>query len=212
MQHFIQFALLLMLATAHFASPAPTGSTKLQSILITPDNVRYLASFIDSSATIDSRSIRFRSGTAREKLLEVPIAAAGELDAHISIRITVGFNPPRTGIDSDYSIGISDGTNVNRYQIVDSTNYRDHPPCRIIPSEGTGENKLVTTRTVPPQFTFLFSPFRKFGACSSSQDGGYLNVGTFNKQVDPTSSLSFEIYGDNDRELHQFYYVLVEIL
>jgi len=57
----------------HFHSQ-PTGSTKLQSILITPDNVRYLASFIDSSATIDSHSIRFSSGTTHEKLLEVVVS------------------------------------------------------------------------------------------------------------------------------------------
>jgi len=212
MQHYIQFALLLMLATAHFASPAPIGRTKLQSILITPDNVRYLANFIDSSATIDSRSIRFGSGTAHEKLLEIPIAAAGELDVHISIRITVGFNPPRTGVDYDPWIAINDGTNVNRFIIVDVSNYGNLAPCYVYPSEGTFVNKLVTTRTVPPQFTFLFSPFHKYGTCSSSQDGGYLNVGTFNKQVDPTRGLNFEIYRSNAAEQYQFYYVLIEIL
>ena len=190
----------------------PTGSTKLQSILITPDNVRYVASFIDSSATIDSRSIRFGRGTALEKLLEVPIAAAGELDAHVSIRVTVGFNPPRTGIDYDPRIAISDGTNVNRFIILDTHNYGTQAPCHIIYSEGTCENKLVTTRTVPPQFTFLFSPFRKYGACSSSQDGGYLDVGTFNKRVDPTRGLNFEIYRSDASEQYQFYYVLIDIL
>ena len=60
----------------------PAVSAKSQSILITPNNVRYLANVIDSSVTIDSRSIRFGRGTAYEKLLQVPIAAAGELDAH----------------------------------------------------------------------------------------------------------------------------------
>ena len=60
---------------------------KSQSIFITPSNVRYLATFI-GNATIDSRSIRFGSGKIYEKLLQVPIAAAGELDAHASIRVT----------------------------------------------------------------------------------------------------------------------------
>ena len=144
--------------------------------------------------------------------MEVPIAAAGELDLHVSIRITVGFNPARTGVDYDPSIGISDGTNLNRYYIPDAAEYHGAAPCHIDSTEGTGENKRVSTRTVPPQFTFLFSPFRKYGACSSSQDGGYLNVGTFNKRVDPTSGLSFEIYRDHAAEQYQFYYVLIEIL
>ena len=188
----------------------PICSTKLRSILITPDNVRYLANYISSSATIDSRSIRFSSGTTSEKLLEVPFADAGELDAHVSVQITVGYKPPTA--DSDPSFGISDGTNLNRYYIIDSGNYGSHAPCHITSSEGTGENERVTSRTVPPQFTFLFSPFHKYGACSSSQDGGYLNVGTFNKQVDPTRGLSFQIYRQHAAEQYQFYHVLIEIL
>ena len=63
----------------------PTGNAKSQRILITPGNVRYLANFIHSGATIDSRSIRFGRGRGFEKLIQVPIAAAGELDAHASI-------------------------------------------------------------------------------------------------------------------------------
>ena len=62
-----------------------------------------LASFIDSSATIDTRSIRFGSGTLFEKLLQVPIAAAGELDAHASIRVTVGLTPV-SGDSDEYNV------------------------------------------------------------------------------------------------------------
>ena len=87
-----------------------TVSAKSQSILITPGNVRYLANFIASSATIDSQSIHFSRGTANEKLLQVSIAAAGELDAHASIRVTVGLTP--VSGDSDPQIGISDGVNA----------------------------------------------------------------------------------------------------
>ena len=71
------------------------------------------------------------------------------------------------------------------------------------PHKGACDNNLVTTRRVSPQFTFLFSPFYKYGACSSAQDGGYLNVGTFNNQVDPTKGINLVIHGDND--LHENY-------
>ena len=58
-----------------------------------------------------------------------------------------------------------------------------------------------------------FSPFYKYGACSSAQDGGYLNVGTFNKQVDPTNGLSLVIQrGDDTSEQYQFQYFLIEII
>ena len=82
-----------------------------------------------------------------------------------------------------------------------------------ISMEGSQENNLVTTRRVPPQFTFLFSPFYKYGACSSAQDGGYLNVGTFNKQVDPANGLTFVVYRHDDApEQYKFSYFLVETL
>ena len=187
----------------------PTGKAKSQSILITPDNVHYLASFIDSSATIDSRSIRFGHGRViGEKLLQVPIAAAGELDAHASIRVTVGLTP--ISGDSDPRIGISDGSNENKFFVMDSGNYRSYPPCYVF--DGSYENKLVTTRRVSSQFTFLFSPFYKYGACSSPQDGGYLNVGTFNKQVDPTNGLNLVVYRHHAPENYRLHYFLVEIL
>ena len=186
----------------------PTINAKSQSIFIIPGNVRYLANFIDSSATIDSRSIRFGSGTTNEKLLQVPIAAAGELDAHASIRVTVGLTP--VSGDSDPRIGISDGVNLNRFYIADTGNYGNYPPCGI--EDGSRENTRVTTRRVSSQFTFLFSPFYKYGACSSAQDGGYLNVGTFNKQVDPTIGISLEVYREHAPEQYKFSYFLVEIL
>ena len=99
---------------------------------------------------------------------------------------------------------------MNRFIIWDSSNYATFPPCGV--TEGSRENKLVTTRRVSSQFTFLFSPFYKYGACSSAQDGGYLNVGTFNKQVDPTTGLSLLIQRGDALEQYQFNYFLIEIL
>ena len=186
----------------------PTVSAKSQSILITPGNVRYLAHFIASSATINSRSIRFTTGTGSEKLLQVPIAAAGELDAHTSIRVTIGLTPVIG--DSDPSIGISDGINVNTIYILDTGNYPNRSPCFVV--DGSHEDRRVTTRRISSHFTFLFSPFYKYGACSSAQDGGYLNVGTFNKQVDPTKGLSLVVYRDGLHEQYKFSYFLVETL
>ena len=102
---------------------------------------------------------------------------------------------------------------MNRFYITDSGNYGGRSPCNIHPAtEGSHENKRVTTRRVPPQFTFLFTPFYKYGACSSAQDGGYLNVGTFNNQVDPTNGISLVVYRDDASENYQFNYFLIEIL
>ena len=101
---------------------------------------------------------------------------------------------------------------MNRFYIVDTANYADYPPCGIHVADGSHENRRVSTRRVSSQFTFLFTPFYKYGACSSAQDGGYLNVGTFNKQVDPTNGLSLVIYRQDAPEQYKFSYFLIEIL
>ena len=95
------------------------------------------ASLIPCSATIDSRSIRFGSGTTNEKLLQVPIAAAGELDAHASIRVTVGLTS--VSGDSDPLIGISDGVNLNTFL---TGNY-NHAPCYILLVEAHKRTRLL---------------------------------------------------------------------
>ena len=99
---------------------------------------------------------------------------------------------------------------MNRFRIVDTGNYGNDPPCHAL--EGSHENNRVTTRRVSSQYTLLFTPFYKYGACSSAQDGGYLNVGTFNKQVDPTTGLSLVIQRSGALERYHFNYFLIEIL
>ena len=101
---------------------------------------------------------------------------------------------------------------MNRFYIADTANYADYPPCGIHVADGSDENRRVSTRRVSSQFTFLFSPFYKYGACSSAQDGGYLNVGTFNKQIDPTNGLSLVVYRQDAPEQYKFSYFLIEIL
>ena len=99
---------------------------------------------------------------------------------------------------------------MNRFYITDTSNYAAYPPCGM--DDASHEGNRVTIRRVSPQFTFLFSPFYKYGACSSAQDGGYLNVGTFNNQVDPTNGLNLVVYRQHAPEQYKFSYFLVETL
>ena len=87
-----------------------------KSILISPDTVKFYASFLHSSATINALYIHFPAGHVSQELLRVPLAAPGELDKRQLIRITVGTNPPAT--DNDPLIGITDGSNRNQFLII----------------------------------------------------------------------------------------------
>ena len=93
----------------------PIASSK--TIIISPYTIKYYASFIHSSATINDLQliIQFSSGTQEEELLRVPIAAPGELPPQSLIRITVGTNPPVA--ENDPEVGITDGVNNNQFYL-----------------------------------------------------------------------------------------------
>ena len=97
-----------------FLQPLSTS----KSILIEPDTVRLYASFIDSSATVTSNTIQFGTGTAREELLRVPVAAPGELDSQAVIRVTVSMNPPVADNDPAIGIASNDGSKRNQFWLV----------------------------------------------------------------------------------------------
>ena len=164
---------------------------------MTPDNIRFFASFLHPSADIQERVISFGPTTTIEKLLEVHL---GEIDPKATISITVALNkshPNTLGTDSDLRVGISDGTTDNLQFIFDVNNYVNLPPCQ--PLNGEHDNVLVSNGTqVPAIFKLIFFPFYKYGACETAQEGGYINTGTFNNQIDTSKPLSLRVYSDDE--------------
>ena len=182
------------------------------ALLITPANVRYVASFIHSSATVNESSICIGTGLSNERLLTVPIASAAELDVHTSIKVTVGQNPtgPNTR-DHDPHFGITDGVNTNRFSTWDADNYPTYPPCR--PENAIHEDRRISSGIrAPAQYTFLFTPFNRFGACYTAQNEGYTNSGQFNTQLAVTRGLSFHVDRHGGTETYCFHYFLIEFL
>ena len=115
-------------------------------------------------------------------------------------------------MDSDLRVGISDGTTQNMIWIVDIDNYiKDNlSPCFL--TDGTHDGKKVSSGTkVPSTFKVLFTPFYKYMACETVQEGGYINTGTFNAQIDPTKPLSLRVSRNHIAEQYYIYYLNVEI-
>ena len=140
----------------------------------------------------------------------MPLAGPGELDPQSTIRVTVGFKPHGPSVDSENNIGITDGTNSNRFLIHDKLNYR-HTACYHI--DGSHENVPVPSGTPQAsQYVLLFEPFHRYGACSSAQLGGYANPGRFNSQVDVSKGISLVIKRIQAAETSNYYYFIVEII
>ena len=172
--------------------------------------MKYYASFIHSSATINDLTIHFGAGSHRQELLRVPIAAPGELTPQSLIRITVGMNPPAT--DNDPTVGITDGTNRNQFQLIEdgrTSNTGHLNPCDVV---GGSENGRSAPRGNPIAggYTLLFDPLHRFGSCTANN--GFTTDGKFNSQVDASKGLSLVVHRDSPSEQYYFHYFLIEFL
>ena len=165
---------------------------------------------MDPQVSINSKLMHVPAGTANSRFLTVPLAGPSELIMDTVIRVTVGLKPKR--VDSDPFIGLSDGTTVNEFTLVDTTNYRSSSPCYLW--NGSQENTRIPTSTPPySEVTLTFQPYRRYGTCRTAQNGGHVNAGTFNAQLDITKGLSLVARRDDDAgEVYDFYYFHVEII
>ena len=184
--------------------PLPSSKT----ILISPDTVRYYASFIHSTAIVNDLTIQFSSGTANEELLRVPIAAPGELSPQSLIRITIGTNPPAA--DNDPTVGITDGVNSNRFFLIeDGRSLTNLNPCSVIHGSQNGRSGPLGN-PVAGGYTLLFDPSYRFGSCMTNN--GFATDGRFNSQVDVSKGLSLVIHRNHAPEQYFFHYFLIEVL
>ena len=185
----------------------------MEKIFITPRYAQNHATFISTVARFNNTSIYFGPYSSGEKLLEVPLISAGKFvrNESIAIQITASMNG---GIlnsgDRDPHIGVTDGSTTNLFGIPDINHYPT-TPCAPVSASGILP-KVISTGPVPDQFTFLFKPAERFGACSTAQQGGYVNVGIFNNQLNLSRGIKLQIYRDDEiHEDYLFYYFLVEI-
>ena len=93
---------------------------------------------------------------------------------------------------------------------VDTGNLNGLAPC--YPASGVHENNRITERNVPGQVTLMFQPFHKYGACYTAQDGGYVNVGRFNEELDTSKGVNLLVKRADAPETYRYYYFLAEIM
>jgi len=185
-----------------------------ETILITPRYAQEHATVIGSYTTFETRSIYIGNGGQRaDTRLQVPIVPAGRFSANasVTVKITAALDGSMLNqlVDRDPQIGITDGRVTYEYIIADINNYHNWPPCTALSASGL--RKTLSSGPVPDQFTFLFKPAERFAACSTAQNGGYVNVDTFNSQLDLSLGVSLRLRMNEAREDIRYYYFLVEI-
>ena len=195
----------MILISLIYMQPVTTQKT----LLISPDTVRYHASFIDSSVTINDLTIHFGTGHTGEELLRVPIAAPGELKPHSLIRITVGLNPPSS--DNDPKVGISDGSYRNQFFLVEyaASHYSTVNPCRVYNGAQNGRSGPAGN-PIAGEYSLLFDPEHRFGSCTTNN--GFNTDGKFIQQIDTSKELNLVVHRDSGTQQYTFHYFLVEII
>ena len=153
--------------------------------------------------TIGPRIITVTTGSSGERLIEIPIVDAGEFNRYTSIRITVGLDP-NIANDQDPYFGITDGSNVNEFYLQDTNTY----PC--YPVSASYDRISSTNIRTPGVFTFMFTPFYRYGICSVTKDGGYTVTATFTYQLDINKDISFRLRRESSSEQYRLYYILIE--
>ena len=179
-------------------------------LFLTPHNIEFYATFLSPAADLMERVIHFGPGVAKdEKLLEVPI---GVINPQVTIFVTFGQNKSHLNspsIDSDAAVGISDGTTENLFRFREARDYPDYSPCYPL---APNDNTRVTAGTpASAMFKMTFTPFNRFAFCESAQEGGYINTGTFRRQIDITKPLFLTVRRHQVGEEYYYHYFKVEI-
>ena len=177
---------------------------------MTPQNIEYYATFIHPGVHIQPTVIQFGPRSDDEPLLEVPI---GQIDQHATVVITLGQDKAHSstpGVDSDYRVGISDGTNINVFEVPDANNYPQWGPC--YPIDATRDGDTVPHGTpASATYKFTFTPWSKFAFCETAQEGGFIETGVFNSQIDITQPLVLIVTGAERDETYFYHYFKVDI-
>ena len=118
--------------------------------------------------------------------------------------------------DHDPLIGISDGMSFIGAIAGDRTSH----PCYI--REGNSNTAIltqingingptVTSQRYSSEIKIQLKPAEQWGSCHTEHDGGYTNVGNYQRLLDPSTGLYLEIYRNHANEKYRIKYIVVDV-
>ena len=159
------------------------------------------------------------TGALYQRALQIPLVAPNILTFTDSVTVTVTVAVDvsyASSNDHDPTIGISDGTSFIGAFVVD----RSTTPCRI--KEGGSSTTVladvnhitgstVTSRRYSSEIKIQLRPAEQWGSCHTEHDGGYTNVGNYQRLLDPSKGLQLEIYRGDANEKYRIKYIVVDV-
>ena len=190
--------------------------------LMTPN---WLYKYLTISGISLPKWLEIPAGNADERLIQAELIAPNVLTATDDVVVTLTVAMATVLADSsdhDPIFGISDGTSFVGFQVVDQSNYADHAPCFITEGDITPttfnnrfrdiSGTIVTSRHFSSEIKIRLKPADQWGSCHTEHDEGTVNIANYQRKLDLTKGLYFEMYRDNDaNEKYRIKYVEADI-
>ena len=160
------------------------------------------------------------TGLSYQRALEVQLVAPNILTSTDSVTVTVTVAVDisyASSNDHDPTFGISDGKSFIGFVAYD----RHAQPCKHHEGDITTdrlqntsyvEGPVAKSRRYSSEIKMQIRPVEQWGSCHTEHDGGYTNIASYHRLLNPSKGLYFEWYRGNDaNEKHHIKYIVVDV-
>ena len=190
---------------------------------MTPDWL-YKHSTITKPFTVQPKYLELLAGNVQERLIQAELIAPNILTTtdNVVVSLTVAMDTVLADSrDHDPIFGISDGTSFVGFIAVDKGNYVSQVPCYRFEGDSTGnilQNVLtdpagvrVRSRYYSSEITIQIKPNDQWGSCHTEHDEGHVGINNFQRKLDLTKGLYFEMYRHTSNEQYRIEYIAAEV-
>ena len=157
-----------------------------------------------------------------ERALRVKLLSPNILTstASVTIKATVALDDSLAKSDHDPILGISDGTSFIGFIAYDITNYPSYSPCSVYEADIDGKILKNYHDGGGPKFISAYysaeriiriRPAEQLGFCLTYHNAGYVSTAIYQRSLDPSKGLYFEIYHQNSFEKYRIKYIEVDV-
>ena len=157
------------------------------------------------------------AGVGSQRALQFTLVAPNILTSTDSVTVTVAVDVSyASSNDHDPTIGISDGTSFIGFIAHDRSEFPSDTlegaiNSNIIQNPIHPQGPSVTSRCYSSEINMQLRPAEQWGSCHTEHDGGYTNVGNYQRLLDPSKGLYFEVYHKDAHEKYRIKYVVVDV-
>ena len=185
----------------------------------------YKHSTITKPFTVHSKYLEIPAGKiAYERLIQAELIAPNTLTTTDDVVVTLTIAMDTVLADSndhDPTFGISDGTSFIGFRTVDKGNYPNHSPCfkiegdaatiKLINIAQDATGPKVNSRHYSSEITVQIKPIDRWGSCHTEQDEGIVNIVEYQRTLDMTKGLYFQMYREDNSEKYYLKYIMANI-